>query len=80
MASREKASAIVDSRPIWSDTQPKNGRVSPFVTRDKVSDKGSAAMPNTKTCATLYSLAKGPTFETTMSPLVDIMAIMMKSR
>ena len=74
--SSENASAMVASRPIWSETQPKNGRVSPFVKREIVSDSGSAATPSTSTCATLYSLAKGPTLDTTINPLVDIMLIM----
>ena len=51
------------SRPIWSETQPKNGRVRPLVTRDSVSDSGSAAMPSTSTWATPNSLANGPTLE-----------------
>ena len=33
MPSSMKAISIVSSRPIWSDTQPKNGRVRPFSTR-----------------------------------------------
>ena len=70
---------IVISRPMRSDTQPKNGRVSPLVKRDSVSDSGSAAMPITSTSATLNSFANGPTFETTMRPEVDIMLIMMNS-
>ena len=79
-ASSANASAMVFSRPIWSDTQPKNGRVNPLVTRDRVSDSGSAAMPSTSTCATLNSLANAPTLSTTIRPLVDIIVIITNSR
>ena len=80
MASSEKASAIVASRPIWSETQPKNGRVSPLVTRDSVSESGSAAMPKTSMSATPNSFANGPTLDTTINPEVDIMLIIRKRR
>ena len=33
---------MVFSRPMWSDTQPKNGRVTPFSTRSIVAAKVSA--------------------------------------
>ena len=78
--SSEKASAMVFSRPIWSETQPKNGRVRPLVNRDSVSDSGSAAMPRTSMLATPKSLANGPTLETTIRPEVDIMLIITNSR
>src|SRR6185312_8365050 len=78
-ASSENATNIVISRPIWSETQPKNGRVNPFVTRDSVNDSGNAAMPSTITCATPNSRANGPTFDVTIRPDVDIMLIMRKS-
>ena len=71
---------MVCSRPMWSETQPKNGRVRPLVTRDSVSDSGSAAMPSTSTCATWYSLANGPTLDMTIRPQVDIIAIITNSR
>src|SRR5262249_100500 len=45
-ASSAKAMNIVFSRPIWSDTQPKNGRVSPFKTRSIDSAKVSAGTVN----------------------------------
>ena len=35
---------MVFSRPIWSDTQPKNGRVSPLRMRSSESAKVSAGM------------------------------------
>jgi len=80
IASSENANAIVGSRQIWSEIQPKNGRVSPFVTRDSVSDSGNAAMPRTGMSATPNSFANGPTLETTISPLVDIMLIIRNSK
>ena len=64
------------SRPILSDTQPKNGRVNPFVIRSKVSASGSAAIPKTMASATPKSRAKLAKFDTTISPPVDIIVIM----
>src|SRR3569833_768152 len=78
-ASREKATNIDNTQPKKTETQPKNGRVRPLVTRDRVSDSGKAAIPSTRISATLYSRANGPTFDVTIRPLVDIMLIMMKS-
>ena len=40
--STKKAMNIVFSRPIWSDTQPKNGRQMPLSTRSMVKAKVSA--------------------------------------
>ena len=42
--SSRNATNIVFSRPIWSDTQPKNGRVTPLSTRSIESAKVSAGM------------------------------------
>ncbi len=39
-----KATNIVFSRPIWSETQPNSGRETPFMTRSIMSANGSAAM------------------------------------
>ena len=75
-ASRAKATAMVFSRPTWSETQPKKGRVRPLVIRSKVSAKGSAAKPNTIASATPNSLAKAANCATTIRPPVDIIAIM----
>ncbi|MGO9476208.1 MAG: hypothetical protein ACLPWS_22830, partial [Rhodomicrobium sp.] len=43
-----KAMAMVFSRPIRSDTQPKKGRVKPLVMRSKVKAAGMAAMVTPK--------------------------------
>ena len=63
---------IVFSRPIWSDTQPKNGRVRPFSTRSIDSAKVSAGrvMPSrlTGTSATLKSLAIGASCAVAIRP------------
>ncbi len=66
---------MVFSRPWWSDTQPKNGRVSPLVKRSMVSASGSAAMPHTVICATPNSVANPAMFDTTINPEVDISVI-----
>jgi len=62
--SMAKARNMVFSRPMWSDTQPKNGRVSPFSTRSILAAKVKAGsvMPSrlTGTSAILKSLAMGP--------------------
>ena len=71
---RIDASAIAP-RPIWSDTQPKNGRVSPLVKRSMVSARGSAAAPQTSIFATPNSVAKLAICEMTISPDVDISVI-----
>ena len=68
--------AIVFSRPMRSDTQPKNGRVRPLVMRSMVSASGSAARPKTITLATPKSRAKAANCEMTIRPPVDIMVIM----
>ncbi len=63
------------SRPTLSDTQPNNGRVSPFVKRSIVNASGNAAIPNTSTLVTPKSAAKVAICEVTMRPDVDIMVI-----
>ena len=60
---------------MWSETQPKNGRVSPLVMRSTVSASGSAAKPSTITLATPKSRANGANCEMIMRPPVDIMVI-----
>src|SRR2546428_12719567 len=67
---------IVFSRPIWSDTQPKNGRVRPLANRSIDSARGRAGKPKTKTSAMPKSRGNAPICETTMRPPVDIMALM----
>ena len=64
---------------MWSDTQPKNGRVRPLVTRDKVSDSGSAAMPSTIDLATLILAGERPDVRRHHQAEVDISAIMTNS-
>ena len=46
MPSMKKAMNIVFSRPMWSDTQPKNGRHTPLRTRSIVRAKVSAGRVN----------------------------------
>jgi hypothetical protein len=70
--SKPNASSMVFSRPIRSETQPKNGRVRPLVNRSKVRASGSAAIPYTVTEVMPKSLAKAPICEITISPDVDI--------
>ena len=78
-ASIRKATAIVFSRPIWSDNQPKNGRVRPLVMRSTVSASGNAATPNTMTFATPKSREKAANCEMIINPPVDIIVIMPNS-
>ena len=72
IASSPKAMNIVFSRPMLSDTQPKNGRVTPFSMRSIESAKVSAGrvMPIrlTGTLATLKSLAIGASCAVAISP------------
>ena len=68
--------AMVFSRPMRSETQPKNGRVRPLVMRSIVSAKGSAARPNTSTLVTPKSRENEANCEIIISPPVDIMVIM----
>ena len=72
---------IVFSRPIWSDTQPKNGRVKPLVMRSKVSANGIAAsvtprMTTVVVASMPNALAKLVNCVITMRPPVDIIDIM----
>lgn len=70
--SSTNAANIVRSRPRWSETQPKNGRVTPFMTRSSDSAKVSAGSvrpsAETGTSATLKSLAMGASCATTIRP------------
>lgn len=66
---------MVFSRPIRSDTQPKNGRVSPLQNRSIVSASGSAAMPHTTSWVMPKSAANTPICDVTISPDVDIRLI-----
>ena len=75
-ASIRKAIAMVFSRPMLSDTQPKNGRVSPLVRRSTVSASGNAARPNTMTLATPKSRENAANCEMIIRPPVDIIVIM----
>jgi hypothetical protein len=63
MPSTAKAPNMVRSRPRWSETQPKNGRVTPFMTRSSESAKVTAGrvIPRrlTGTLATPNSRAMG---------------------
>ena len=66
---------IVFSRPKRSDTQPKNGRVAPFVIRSSDSASGSSGRPNTSTSAIPKSRVNAPICDVTISPVVDIIVI-----
>ncbi len=72
MPSSVKAMSIVISRPMWSETQPKNGRVNPFSTRSIVNANVSAGSVNpmmlTGTSAILKSLAIGASCATAIKP------------
>ena len=63
---------MVGSRPILSETQPKNGRVTPFSKRSIESAKMSAGrvMPNEahRVSATPKSLAIGPSWAVAIRP------------
>ena len=76
MPSIVNAIIIVCSRPRWSDTHPKNGRLTPFSTRFIDSANGSAGsvMPNSDTgeSATPKSLAIGVSCAVAMSPPVAV--------
>ena len=72
IASSPKAMSIVSSRPMWSDTQPKNGRVRPFSTRSmeraKVSAGSVRPMRLTGMSAILKSLAIGASCAVAIRP------------
>src|SRR5580698_2368266 len=78
-ASSENAISMVFSRPIRSDTQPKNGRVNPLVIRSSVNANGSAAMPKIVRSAIPKLRMNGANCEITIRPPVDIMVIMRNS-
>ncbi len=77
MPSRRKAPNMVFSRPRWSETQPKKGRVMPFMMRSMVSanDSAGSVMPINETgiSATLKSLAMGASCATAIRPPVATM-------
>ena len=68
--------AIVFSRPMRSEIQPKNGRVSPLVMRSIVSASGNAAKPKRTNLVTPKSRENEANCEMIISPPVDIMVIM----
>ena len=70
---------MVFSRPIRSETQPKNGRVNPLVIRSNVSANGNAAIPKIVTSAMPKLRMTGANCEITIRPPVDIMVIMTNS-
>ena len=70
---------------MWSETQPKNGRVTPLRTRSNDRAKGRAAIvrPNrdTGTLATLKSTAIGPSCAVAISPpMASIVIITYKTQ
>ena len=71
---------IVFSRPIWSDTQPKNGRQTPLSTRSMVSANVSAGsvspISDTGRVSILKSLAIGPSWATAIRPPAPTMTNM----
>src|SRR5258707_2902815 len=80
MPSSMKAMNIVFSRPIWSETQPKKGRVIPLSTRSIDSANCSAGSVNpridTGTVSILKSLAMGASCAVAISPPVPTMTNM----
>ena len=66
---------MVFSRPIWSDTQPKKGRVRPLVMRSKVSAQASAAEADTIVLVDAERRAKLANCVITIRPPVDIIDI-----
>ncbi|SAW73547.1 Uncharacterised protein [Klebsiella variicola] len=67
---------MVCSRPKRSEIKPNSGRVKPLVKRSIVNASGSAAMPNTTAWLMPKSSANTAICEVTISPEVDIIAIM----
>lgn len=67
---------MVCSRPKRSEINPNSGRVKPLVKRSIVNASGSAAMPNTTARLMPKSSANTAICEVTISPEVDIIAIM----
>ena len=76
-ASRMKEMKMAFSRPMWSDTQPQNGRVNPFKMRSTVMASTSAVMPqSTTTLSTWYEEAMGLSWTvTTMPPKASMVII-----
>ena len=74
--SSANAITIVFSRPIRSDSQPKNGRVRPLVIRSSDSASGSSGSPNTMRFAMPKSRVNAAICEVTINPAVDIIVIM----
>lgn len=74
--SSAKAINMVCSRPKRSEINPNSGRVKPLVKRSIVNASGSAAMPNTTAWLMPKSSANTAICEVTISPEVDIIAIM----
>ena len=74
MPSSMKAMNIVFSRPIWSETQPKNGRVRPLRTRsiDSANCNAGSVKPRiaTGTTSILKSLAIGASCAVAIRPPV----------
>ena len=54
----KNASAIVYSRPIWSDSQPKNGRPTPSNMRFRDNAKTSAGITRPKRSTGIFSILK----------------------
>ncbi len=79
-ASRPKASVMVRSRPMWSLTQPQNGRVTPFKMRSSDKAKGTtaiAAKPRfTLVLSTPMSLATDASTPVAIKPPTPISVIM----
>ena len=74
IASSPKASVMVRSRPMWSETQPQKGRQTPFTSRSAESANCSAGMLRkrmlTGILSTLKSTAIGLSWATAIRPPV----------
>src|SRR5713226_704193 len=79
-ASSPKASAMVFSRPMWSETHPQIGRQIPLITRSRLSANGKASTVQprmvTGALSTLKSLAIGASWAVAIKPPVATMVIM----
>src|SRR5215472_11048923 len=79
MASKPKATDMVFSRPMWSETHPQNGRQRPLITRSAWAANGSAITVHHKSwmgiLSTLKSLAMGASWAVAIRPPVATMAI-----
>ena len=66
------AIAIVVSRPIWSDTQPKNGRAAPLARLSTISAVASTVLPPSSTVlSSPKSFAISDNCAVAISPLAD---------